>query len=253
MLNILFSISGCGPKIEPNTDWATLDIKGRVKILKENSFEAVTTDGKIEKGRSTGVYWSNDTYYIFNKIGHIVQKATFRYSGTLLYQSDYVYDSLWRNIRITSINADNSLKSVKLYKYDDKGRISQEDTYLPKYEHPTKWTFKYDKHDNKIEENRYFPDNGKLSVKVFYKYNSKGKKTEEYMYNSEGNQIARWVSRYNSDGLKIEEDYFNALDSLVAHETYKYEFDEKGNWVRQYIFDNGEPTYIIDRRLTYFE
>jgi hypothetical protein len=46
---------------------------------------------------------------------------------------------------------------------------------------------------------------------------------------------------YNSDG------------SLRSKNTYKYEFDKQGNWIKKIEFKDGIPEYILERQYEYYD
>lgn len=83
----------------------------------------------------------------------------------------------------------------------------------------SKWTFKYDDRGNTIEENIY-NSNGSLNSKITYRYNDKNIIEEAY----------NWRSK----------------------ETYKYECDDKGNWIKRISYTNNQPNIITKRTIEYY-
>ena len=35
--------------------------------------------------------------------------------------------------------------------------------------------------------------------------------------------------------------------------TYKYEFDKKDNWIKKIIYEEGKPTFIVNREIEYYD
>ena len=63
------------------------------------------------------------------------------------------------------------------------------------------------------------------------------------------------TEKYDDKGNKIEKNSYNADGKLLEHllETYKYEFDEKGNWTKKISFKNQIPENIEERKYEYYE
>lgn len=40
--------------------------------------------------------------------------------------------------------------------------------------------------------------------------------------------------------------------SIFSNQTYMYNYDKKGNWVKKIFFENGRPEYIIEREYEYY-
>lgn len=58
--------------------------------------------------------------------------------------------------------------------------------------------------------------------------------------------------KYDAHGNKFEEkDSAPEAETSYVH-TYQYEYDPRGNWVKLIRFDNGTPTHIIEREITYY-
>jgi len=66
-----------------------------------------------------------------------------------------------------------------------------------------------------------------LNFKTLFKFDEKGNKTEESRYDINGN--------------------------LVLDVNYKYDYDDKGNWIRKIKFENEIPEYILEREIEYYE
>ena len=61
---------------------------------------------------------------------------------------------------------------------------------------------------------------------------------------------------FNDKGNKLEENSFNSDGSLSSKLTYKYTYDQQGNWIQKisYVVENGieKPTQIVERTIEYY-
>lgn len=61
---------------------------------------------------------------------------------------------------------------------------------------------------------------------------------------------------FNEKGNKLEENSFNPDGSLYYKATYKYTYDQQGNWTQQitYKVKNGveKPSQIVERTIEYY-
>jgi hypothetical protein len=232
-------------------DWTRMNLSGYVMTIKEHSFKAIDTLGEIVQGERMSPSWRRDSYIVFNRAGNKVEENFYRNDGKMWSKSVFSYDKNRKKIEEVVYRADRALWYTKITRFDSAGHIVEEEMFKPDNSLGVRMTFVYDESGNKIEECKY-TDNGKLSIRSVFKYDKNRNKIEEIMYNSEGGQIVRWVSKYDAKGRQIEEDYYNAKNQLEAKETYQYQFDSKGNWTQQIIFEDDTPKYVIRRELIYY-
>jgi len=57
---------------------------------------------------------------------------------------------------------------------------------------------------------------------------------------------------FNDKGNKIEKNIYKSDGSLDYKETYKYEYDEKYNWIKKIEYKNGIPEFIFEREIEYY-
>lgn len=129
-------------KSEKKNDLTEENLKGKVKSIKENTYEAVEKFGQIEKGDAL---YDDDAFpfTIYNEKGNKIEENH--------------YDS------------DGSLDKKYTYKYDKNNNLIEENHYYSDGILYSKNTYKYDENGNKIEENWYNSD-GSLYEKHTYKY-----------------------------------------------------------------------------------
>ena len=79
------------------------------------------------------------------------------------------------------------------------------------------------------------------------KYDDKGNEIEETSL------ISKDTYKYDDMGNQIEWNSYNSGGGLNFKATSKYEFDEKGNWIKKISFTNQIPNNIDERKYEYYE
>ena len=116
----------------------------------------------------------------------------------------------------------NRQRNMVLYLiYEANGSISSKNIY------------KYDDENNLIEEEIYYGD--ELSFRDLYTYNDKGKRIEKTTFDSDGNLSLRQRYVYNDKENVIEERYHNNED--VFYNKIVFEYDDKNNVVEENHYD----------------
>jgi len=117
--------------------------------------------------------------------------------------------------------------------------------------------FKYDASGNRLEEVQT-ADEG-LVGKTVNVYDAKGRCTERRLFNKQG-LFARRTYIYAADANPIEEAEYDPKGALVGKQTYSYELDSTGNWIKRITSTQGmsngkpvsEPAEATYRTITYY-
>ena len=260
---------------EKKNDLTEENLKGKVKSITENTYEAVDKFGQIEKGDVSYYAYAVTIYNEkgnkieenhYNSYGMLYEKYTYKYDengnnieechyedGILSKKHTYKYDENGNNIqkrRYYYKNGKFNSKSSYTYKYDENGNNIEECHYLTDGKIDYKTTYKYDEKGNKIEICRYDYDN--LSYKYTYKYDEKGNNIEKNKYYSSGNLNYKSTYKYDENGNKIEENSYDFIHRFDYKDTYKYEYDKNNNWIQQVTYENNKPTQIKERIIEYY-
>ena len=157
---------------EKKNDLTEENLKGKVKSITENTYEAVDKFGQIEKGDvlvdSSAVYTDDGHFKIYNEKGNKIEENYYNSNGSLIYKNTYKYDEKGNKIEENYYNSNGRLYSKTTYKYDEKGNIIEKNNY-DSNDLFNKTTYKYDEKGNTIEINNYNSD-GRLDSKYTYKY-----------------------------------------------------------------------------------
>ena len=218
MKNIIFILVTCftmaGYSQEIRSHLTKLNLKGKIKSVKETQYKVIEKFGETIKVKSRFFTW------MFNEKGNIMEEK------------------------------ENNFK----YKYDEKGNLMEKDRYSSDgsfldYKH----TYTYDEKGNMIEENgydnAYAYSKGILDYQSLHKYDEKGNLIEKNRYDSRGN--LNYKDKYDKKGSKIETSYYDSEDRLAYKSNYTYKYDPQGNWIIQTEYGNNKSV-IIEREIEYY-
>ncbi len=245
-------------KESKKNDVTEMNLIGKVKSVKEFSYDIKEVFGKAEKGERNFI---DEFEMFFDEKGKLTKKVflnslngeiknteTFEYKDNLLIESNYY-------------STNDSLLSKTLYKYDLKKKLELEEHYYGNGDLNYKWEYKYNKDNldslrlrydynnkvdykiinvyegtNKISEERY-RDNDSIIQKLFFKYD-KGFKVEEKWIFADGSG-SKFMFEYDDDIGNVKKvSRFDLKDSLYGIEEFEYDNDK--NLTSQiYRFSDG--------------
>ena len=171
---------------EKKNDLTEENLKGKVKSITENTYEAVDKFGQIEKGdvlvHSSAVYTDAGHFEICNEKGNKIEENYYNSNGRLYSKTTYKYDEKGNMIEDNFYDSDDgSLIYKNTYKYDEKGNKIEEYHYDEDGKFNYKNTYKYDEKGNNIEKNNY-DSNGRLDSKYTYEYDKNNNWTQRIEY-----------------------------------------------------------------------
>ena len=186
---------------EKKNDLTEENLKGKVKSITENTYEAVDKFGQIEKGDvlvdSSAVYTDDGHFKIYNEKGNKIEENYYNSNGSLIYKNTY--------------------------KYDEKGNIIEENYYNSNGRLYSKTTYKYDEKGNMIEDNFYDSDDGSLIYKNTYKYDEKGNNIEKNNYDSNGRLDSKYTYEYDKNNNWTQRiEYKNTIPHRITERIIEY-------------------------------
>lgn len=218
-------------------------IKGNVRKIQETRYYG---EGTVENYKLGDKSDYGNGLYLYNEKGYLFEKQSFDESGNPNYITKYKYNeddvlteedlyqadelvnkteySLEKG-KATEVKLfDKNLKVSSVSKYIYSGKNISNGTIL-NGDGNVKSTFNC-KYSNGLLTTQTVNDSlGKISVVVKYKWNNK---------------------KYLTELLVIYTD-----DTSEYKTTYAYEYDSKGNWIKQIQLDEGEVDNIIIRKISY--
>lgn len=216
----VFSIllSACSFFNKENNDLDKMNLNGKIKSIRESSFQAIEKFGEVTKGiKAREDEWEFDYIRTYNHKGNIIESNEYNSDGSLNFKRTYEYDDKGNKIKSNEYKSDGSLGYKSISKYDNKGNLIEGNVCKLDGIQDYRWTLKYD-------------DKGNLIKKEYYGLHRPLK-----------NNTGQWIAKRGP--WKI---------TLKSSSTFKYEFDNKGNWIKRIDFYNNIPEHIIEREIEYF-
>lgn len=241
--SFLFSCNGTSRK---KSDLYLENLKGKVSVVRQTTYEAEEKFGEVEKGRI-----KLKSVVKYNKSGFIEESLEYDSYGELKAKSLFKYDDNGRLIEQNNYDGYGKLYTKQKCAYNDKGVLESQTIYNSDGDMDGKFIFKYDENRNmnefsvadnsgeikmltkQVNDKRGFP----VEMEIFESNTLRYK--DSYAYDKEYNRITS--IRYNADG------------GLKDKMTFKYvSYDKKGNWLIQYEFIDEKPIKINERAIEYY-
>ncbi len=194
-----------------------------------------------------------DSVVSYDSEGNRLKQDLYDYRGNLFQLSTYLI-----------IDGDRAVKQeMKRYDYDPPlvalGSKPDSKARDPRYSYLFK--YKYDDRGRRTEQAWYSSD-GSLWLRYISRYDEKGNEVEWFRYTADGkvNGRSRSTATYDSGGNEIEKTWFRPDGSLSEKWEYEYELDTKKNWIKRgskkWVTREGrsffEPYEITYRQISYF-
>ncbi len=145
----------------------------------------------------------------FDSQGRIKEEASYLNEKELLSKTIYSYEADGNRIEKTILNKFDGTQDTRVFKY----------------------TYKYDSQGNKLEERKFAADDRLLST-IFSRHDEKNNLLETYEL-SPNPSHSKCTEIFTDRRLMKERTCFDLKGSLATNESYSYEFDSTGNWVKR--------------------
>ncbi|MCW3072768.1 MAG: hypothetical protein JWO44_2658 [Bacteroidetes bacterium] len=235
------------PGRQKKNDLAEMNLQGKVKTIKEVRYEAIEKSGKVEKGRYVG--WAH--FYTFNEKGNKQEETLANPDGSEGSKAVYSYDKKGNKTEVNAFQPNGSANLKITSKYDSKG-FETERTVTDLTGGGDNWytTYKYDSEGRKTEEAILHLDGD--PSKILYKYDEKGNMIESNQLQADGSPIYKYNYKYDDKGNKTE--MMNTVEGILRNTfTYRYEFDQTGNWIKEFDSEKGKVLFVVEREIAYYE
>ena len=193
----------------------------------------------------------------------------------------FKYDKNGNRLELVNYKPDGSVNSIVRSGYDSSGKVVSEETILGDGTVDTKSVIKTDENGNRVEQNdikqktkgnilsnrkylyRYdaqahmvewlaYQGNGNFFFKYNFTYDANGDRTEWLQLSQNNTLMGKVEYKYDDKHNIIAENKYKGDGTLSESSTFTYEFDRKGNWVRQKKIQNGVVIEVRERVYKYF-
>lgn len=231
---------------DKKNDLEELNLKGKIWKLKETTFEGEEKFGKYQIGDKR--YYGHQLL-VFNEDGNLIESQNLDENGIIERISKYTYDKDGNCIEITSYEDDDVIQK-QVYKVENNqivaGQVFDEGGKLTK-------KHQYDYSGADISGGKVFNSDGSLSL-TFQNELSGGLLTKQIVKDSLDEIKSISIYKRNKEGDVITHKFKHINDITVYSFSFQYDYDEKGNWLRQYQFDTGDKINdIIVRNIVYYD
>jgi F0F1-type ATP synthase gamma subunit len=215
----------------------TFELQGKVKLLREVSFQAKKTPTGIVKSTKGWQYdFEYDSEYLFDTLGNLlVEYSMSSPKKELVYSIQY--DSLHR------ISVVNRLLTTHIFNYDSLNRVANSllSGTDSKKHFTTHFIYYYDS-INQLIKIESFGDHSTVTVETF-QYNSSGKLILNHI--QKGEHVETHSYTYNERNLLIKEETKDNYEGILETTTYNYKDQEKilERWID---YEDGKPDGSID-------
>ena len=273
LLSVVLLSSGCTRKTtiiaEPNAEnLALYELKGNVKEVTEERYEAIKIDNRLVKGQlcmKTVRHFTPNGYLIDELIldadGQVEECIRTRWDDA---------DSIMEETHFFD-GAENLVKVIA-YEYDSLGNVITNTQYDGHKRRMSQIVNTYD-NENYLTSTSGYTGTGYLDNIAEYVNDKAGRVIEERFYEGTGELIYTYLlerddrghiivgNTYDEDGLlqHTHSNEYDQMGNLTAwvgtHETelYSYIYDKQGNWIRKEIcYCTNNAKYIVEREVIYY-
>jgi len=261
-------LASCNFIVPIENDLSEEDLRGRVAMIKENSYRAIEKFGEIQKGeRARKSLIGLDYAKKFNKSGQMIEYSEYgTQDGHLVYKTSIAYDAKGKPQKNLSYIADNKLNLTGTYIYDENDRLIElaiyktDSTLMGRYNYryntqglvcvesyyrsdgSLEWkkNFDYNRRGQIIEEHLRHSDK-RFNRSIFYSFDKKGLLKEEIVKDADRLFNKRYVYNYNKKGQRISEESYNSRSQLYSRISYRY--DKYGQKIEMKVYHPGKRTY----------
>jgi len=216
------------------------------------------------RGRYTNFYWENrgkgyyncDWSYFYDNQGNNVKSI--KYSGSCIenFRLEKEYNKYGQIIVEKRFNSDSLVRITK-YNIDRENYTSDYIVKDVKGKLIAKSVFHYDSKWNKKESINYdVGKNGEIlnSSKIVNEYDKNGNKIASSWFGTNNKIHTIYRDNYDANNLKIHSEkvkIVNGKEKIIRTNKYVYEYDFKGNVIKEIFHQNSKPISIEKKFYVY--
>jgi hypothetical protein len=227
---------------QKRSDVTVQGLKGKVEVMSESFLQGEGSKKPVSKN-----------VFKYDGNGNMLELSNYKADGKLNSTIRSTYDASGKLVKEETLLGDGTVDLVSAIKTDAKGnKIEQEDVRpMGNIIFNYKYYYKYDEKGQQIERIAY-RGNGSFLFKYIFKYDENGNKTEWIQEGQDSTVIGKIIYKYNEKNNLAEQTEYSGDASVKAVFTYSYEFDKKGNWIRQKKMQDGKVIEVKERNIKYY-
>ena len=193
--------------------------------------------------------------YRYDAKNHREEVISYSEEGSPLNKEVFVFDKQGRIMEHSFSNAGGSLKSGWAYRYIDKDGITEMISYRVD-DFVSMRMVHYLNKGGSVTGPAPYEDYDAIDSRMVNSYDEDGQRIETLTYKNEGSLDQRWKFNYNTKGHKVRVSVYDSHGTIRFSESYSYEFDLMGNWIKQVIstweFGKGSHDKLKLRAIEYY-
>jgi len=217
------------------------------KKLKDGAYKTIRAQTFDSLGRlSKSAFFERKRVYTYDSIGQLKQVTEINTENNKTIDVVYFYS----NNLVSQIHfiTDKTLYAIEAFQYDQNGNCTAAIYQTNDYKTIDYYT--YNSSNQLIKYVGYEDDDPSEREEIYYTYEGTVLIQENNVGYSEDEKYNELIYKYK-DGYEIEVIENDLESAEVKKETYTYEFDAQGNWIKKYINDNGKY-FIVERTIVYY-
>jgi len=255
-LTYIILLAACGGiRKVSETDVKISGLKGRVKSVKYSTYNAELKFGEIKKGvrSSSG---QDNRYYYFNEKEVKIEEGERDSFDQIQRKTLYKYNDKGNLSQTSNFNSEGEFTGKTIYTRDNKGNLIETGDFNSKGGFIGKIIYTRDNKGNAVETNSY-DSMGILNSKFKFEYDKKGRILESIYYGSDGELREKKYSKYDGKGRTIEVKL--VIGTSVFIKDLKYENKEKDDLTLMIKSENYSImsktiyTYVYDENGNWIE
>ena len=216
-------------------------LKGNIASIKDSHFDAEMKFGDINPG---------DLYKVekqeYDSDGNLTFIGRYDDDGDMEYETRSSFEKgQW----VSSVIKNRLVLNQRAFWEKKKNRALERKKNYLKYEE--KVGEKVSVYETKYDglQAKSYSEKGTLVAELTF--NKNGQILELKSYADDGKMVYRVVQEFDDKGFLVKSTSYG--ESCEDSNTFSYkDFDKKGNWLTQIIYDeDGEPEYIVKREISY--
>jgi hypothetical protein len=241
------------------TKAAELNLKGKVKSIREDEYAATIKGDKFEKAADKKDYTYSHKLITFSETGNEMSSTLFNKGGSLDYSREFSYLKPGMVSQLLIFDGKHELESKYTYEYDVKDYLVTETKFDNKGKMLYQDKYFYTFPSNNSYEKQFFDTNGKLNPeKLTYTYNNDTLLSEERNLASDGANTWYYMYLYDNAQHVIKQTIYSSKakkgedPKVMGYEVSNiitFEYDANGNMTKM----NQESIYDWDRKSSFLE